>query len=95
MGTHFKIPGLGFWHNLDWVGNYFKTEVGIDVLVSFDLIDAAMSLVRRKEMTKYLYHQQEALWNKIFMSYFDEHTLEKMIFENWEEHQIYLGEEKG
>ena len=90
LGTHFKIPGVGFWHDLGWVGDFFYTDVGIDVLVSFDLVDAAMSLVKRKEMTKYLYHHQEALWNKIFSSYFDESLMEKMIIDNWEKQLITL-----
>ncbi|MFN7088393.1 MAG: hypothetical protein ACK4NX_01005, partial [Candidatus Paceibacteria bacterium] len=91
MGTHFKLPGLGFWHDLDWVGDYFKTGVGIDVLVSFDLVDTAMSLVGREELKKYLYHHQEALWNKIFECYFGgKEILWKMIYDNWDNHQIKL-----
>jgi hypothetical protein len=61
---------LAFWENTDFVGDYFKDEVGEDVLVSFNLVDAAMSLVERKARIKYVYHQREALWNKIFSSYF-------------------------
>lgn len=68
---------LKFWHNLDWVGDYFKDDVGNDVLVSFNLVDAAMSLVKEREMIKYLYHHQEALWNKIFIEYFSLAELEK------------------
>lgn len=68
---------LQFWHNLDWVGDYFKDEIGNDALVSFNLVDTVMSLVKQKELIKYLYHHQEALWNKIFMSYFSQDELEK------------------
>src|SRR3989338_4243781 len=68
---------LQFWHNLDWVGDYFKDEVGNDVLVSFNLVDTVMSLVKQKELVKYLYHHQEALWNKIFIEYFNREELEK------------------
>jgi hypothetical protein len=68
---------LSFWSGLDWVGDYFKDEVGQDILVSFNLVDTVMSLVKRKELIKYLYHQQEALWNKIFEEYFGEEQLEK------------------
>jgi hypothetical protein len=67
---------LTFWQDLNWVGDYFSTEAGIEVLVSFNLIDTAMSLVKRKEFSKYLYHQQEALWNKIFSEYFGEEKME-------------------
>ena len=65
-----KIEGLDFWKDLDWVGDFFKIETGGEVPVSFNLVDTVMSLVQEKEMIKYLYHHQEALWNKIFVSYF-------------------------
>ena len=74
---------LAFWQDLNWVGDYFQTEAGgIDVLVSFNLIDMAMSLVKEKELIKYLYHHQEALWNKIFCEYFGEEKMEELIKEN-------------
>lgn len=61
---------LTFWGGLDWVGDYFRDENGVPILVSFNLVDTVMALVKQKEMQKYLYHQQEALWNKIFEEYF-------------------------
>jgi len=73
---------FAFWSNLGWVGNHFKTDAGIDVLVSFNIVDTAMSLVKEKELAKYLYHQEEALWNKIFSEYFGEDEMEKRIVEN-------------
>lgn len=73
---------LSFWHDLNWVGDYFKTDSGIDVLVSFNLVDAAMDLVKQKEMTKYLYHHQESLWNKIFIEYFGEEKMEEIMRQN-------------
>lgn len=73
---------LSFWHDTGWVGEYFPTEAGMDVLVSFNLVDAVMSLVQEKEMAKYLYHHQEALWNKIFKEYFGEDILEATIKKN-------------
>jgi hypothetical protein len=73
---------LSFWHDLNWVGDYFKSDTGIDVLVSFNLVDVSMSLVKKKELVKYLYHNQESLWNKIFMEYFDEEKMEQTIKEN-------------
>jgi hypothetical protein len=94
LGARFGITGLGFWHNLDWVGDYFKTEVGIDVLVSFDLIDTAMSVVKQKELVKYLYHHQESLWNKIFSSHFGEWEMERMIENNFIEGAIHLRENR-
>ncbi|MDP3999539.1 MAG: hypothetical protein Q8P76_03025 [bacterium] len=86
-----KIPdfanGLDFWENLGTVGDFFKTDVGTNVLVSFNLVDTVMALVKRRELLKYLYHQQEALWNKIFARYFGAHRLTevstKYIFRGW------------
>lgn len=68
---------LAFWTDLDWVGDYFKDEVGNDVLVSFNLVDTVMSLVKEKELIKYMYHHEEAMWNKIFMEYFNREELEE------------------
>ena len=62
---------FGYWQELDFVGDFFENE-----LVSFDLIDLVMSLVKKGEI-KYLYHQQEALWNKIFIEYFNREELEQ------------------
>ena len=73
---------LIFWQNLGWVGDYFKDDVGIDVLASFNLVDTAMSLVQEKELIKYLYHHQESLWNKIFTEYFGEEKMEEIMKEN-------------
>ncbi|MBI4085486.1 MAG: hypothetical protein HY432_03225 [Candidatus Liptonbacteria bacterium] len=67
---------LSFWNGLNWVGDYFKDESGVDVLASFNLVDTVMSLVKEKEMVKYLYHHQEALWNKIFSEYMGEGSVE-------------------
>ena len=87
LATCGECPGesdgkLTFWQNLNWVGDYFGTDAGIEVLVSFNLIDTAMGLVKRKELLKYLYHQQEALWNKIFIEYFGEEGMEQCMKEH-------------
>ncbi|MCX6788706.1 MAG: hypothetical protein WCO21_03140 [bacterium] len=68
---------LRFWNDLDWVGDYFRDESGNNVLVSFDLVDTVMGLVKKHERVKFLYHHQEALWNKIFIEYFGEPQLEE------------------
>jgi hypothetical protein len=79
---------LSFWRGLSWVGDYFrvaadyKNSVDGETLISFNLIDTAMSLVQKRELIKYRYHHQEALWNKIFSSYFDVPTMEKQMQEN-------------
>jgi len=79
--NHFSAD-LSFWQDLNWVGDYFKTETGIEVLTSFNLVDTAMSLVKEKELIKYLYHHQEALWNKIFTEYLGEEKMEELMKEN-------------
>lgn len=71
-----------FWENVNWVGDYFKVDSNNEILVSFNLVDMVMSLVKEKEMVKYLYHHQESLWNKIFIEYFGEEKLEKQIKNN-------------
>ncbi|KKW46446.1 MAG: hypothetical protein A3A43_03450 [Candidatus Liptonbacteria bacterium RIFCSPLOWO2_01_FULL_56_20] len=68
---------LMFWSRLGWAGDFFRDESGVDVLVSFNLVDTVMSLVKQREMVKYLYHHQEALWNKIFVEYFGREELER------------------
>lgn len=72
-----KSVDLSFWAGLDWVGDYFKDEVGNDTLVSFNLVDTVMSLVKEKDLIKYLYHHEEAFWNQIFTEYFSFEELEK------------------
>ncbi|MEK9154763.1 MAG: hypothetical protein AAB596_01700 [Patescibacteria group bacterium] len=73
---------FNFWGGLDWVGDYFKTATGVEVLVSFNLVDSIMSLIREKELEKYLYHHQESLWNKIFIEYFGKEKLEEISRKN-------------
>ncbi len=88
-----------FWKNLNFVGDFFKGEGKhvngtmenkiikkngeIESLVSMNLIDSVMSLVKEKEMIKYLYHHQEAMWNKIFIEYFGKEAIEKLIIDNF------------
>ncbi|MDO8495698.1 MAG: hypothetical protein Q7S32_04285 [bacterium] len=72
---------LGFWHGLDFVGDFFPNVQGEEKLISFDLIDLVMSLVEKGE-AKYLYHQQEALWNKIFIEYLGRDKMDKLIEQN-------------
>lgn len=90
IGTHFNIPGLLFWGDLDWLGEFFPTEAGIEILASFDLVDTVMSLVKRRELHKYLYHQQEALWNKIFSAYVGVEEMHELIVDNFEDHEIKI-----
>ncbi len=73
--------GLGYWMGLDYVGDFFKDRNGQEQLVSFDLTDLIMSLVKKGQI-KYLYHQQEALWNKIFSEYQGRERMGELIEEN-------------
>jgi len=78
-----RFDGLAFphWMGLDFVGDMFTVRGGVrgKELISFDLIDILMSLVREG---KYLYHQQEALWNNIFADYIGRKEMNIMIEDN-------------
>jgi hypothetical protein len=87
-----------FWKGLNFVGDFFRTgktksnltrkivdgNGKICDLVSMNLIDNVMSLVKEKEMIKYLYHHQESLWNEIFQVYVGKESLERLIIENFD-----------
>lgn len=77
---HEKIA-VDTWMGLDFVGDFFMDKQGREMLVSFDLIDLTMSLVE-KARVKYLYHHEEALWNKIFSEYVGRETMNRLINEN-------------
>jgi len=83
LSTFPELKGhiFGYWQGLDFVGDFFKTKDGKEELVSFDLIDLVMSLVQKGEI-KYLYHQQEALWNKIFIEYLSREKIEELVEKN-------------
>ncbi len=84
FNKRFPESGLDFWKDLDFVGDFFKTRSGVDNLVSMNLIDTVMSLVMEKQMIKYLYHHQEAMWNKIFSEYVGgQEEMEKIIVDNF------------
>ncbi len=72
---------LSCWTGLDYVGGFFKDRNGEEMLISFNFIDLAMSLVI-KGRVKYLYHHQEALWNKIFSEYMGRETMNRLVEEN-------------
>ncbi len=76
-----ELFNLAYWTELDHVGDFFKNAEGKDVLLSFDIVDLVMSLVKHGEV-KYLYHQQEALWNRIFSEYVGRDTMNALIADN-------------
>lgn len=81
LGNNEGRFNLGYWAGLDFVGDFFKDKNGEEKLVSFALIDLIMSLVKKGQI-KYLYHQQEAMWNKIFSEYLGRETMNRMTEEN-------------
>ena len=81
LGNNEGRFNLGYWTGLDFVGDFFKDKNGEDKLVSFALIDLIMSVVKKSQV-KYLYHQQEALWNKIFSEYVGRERMNGLIEEN-------------
>lgn len=82
LGSDHGSLDLGWWTGLDFVGELFDdSDAGQKGLVSFDLIDLLMSLVQNGH-AKYLYHQQEALWNKIFSEYMGRDRMEELIAEH-------------
>ncbi len=69
-------PELGFWEGADWIGVLAPDDVGEQVLVSFNIVDCAMSLSDQTGK-KYTYHQREALWNRLYVEYFGAQRLEE------------------
>lgn len=81
---------LDFWRqNDDFAGEIFPAGRKGEEVVSFDLLDNIISLTHGG-LSKYLYHQQEALWNKIFIEFMGEQKLEDLIVENIERGYIEL-----
>lgn len=62
---------LEFWDQFWSVAEFMNSEQGARTLISFDLEDIAMTLVSRGQGKKehFVYHQHEALWNRIFATY--------------------------
>jgi len=90
LDKKFSDMQFSFWEGLNYVGDFFKDDLEDD-LISFNLIDNVMGLAMQKEMIKYLYHHQEALWNKIFEEYAGGRgEMEKMIINDFERGYIEL-----
>lgn len=81
---------LDFWRGIDdFAGEIFPAGKRGEEIVSFDLLDNLISLTHGG-LGKYLYHQQEALWNKIFIEFMGEEKLEEALVENIEQGYIKL-----
>jgi len=82
---------LSLFQNLDYVGDFFPSRDGGELLVSFDLVDNIMSLVGQDTFVKYLYHHQEALWNRIFAGFLGYEQMENLIVKDMDKGYIELG----
>jgi hypothetical protein len=81
---------LAAWRDRDWVG-YVREDNGRHEILSFDLVDNAMSLVSYSKGLKehFTYHLKEALWTKLFREYVDgEEKMEAMMIENYDKGMI-------
>lgn len=90
LGKRFEDIDLEMWLDVDWAGGFFKNKKGEEQLISFDLVDNVMALVQKEERIKYLYHHQEALWNKIFEEYMGPDELKRLMIENFDKGFIKL-----
>ncbi len=82
LGTHTGELDLGWWSGLDFVGaEIMSVASGRPELISFDLIDLLMTVVHGSN-SQFLYHQQESLWNKIFVEYMGRERMHSLIEEN-------------
>jgi len=81
---------MDFWRGVDdFAGEVFPAGKSGEEVVSFDLVDNIVVLTHGG-LEKYLYHQQESLWNKIFIEFMGEEKLEEMLVENIERGFIEL-----
>ena len=91
FGHRFYEYDLTFWANLDFVGDVFKGNGAGDNSIGFNMLDVTMGLVMEKQEIKYMYHQQEAMWSKIFFEYVGGmDRAEEMVIEHFENGYISL-----
>lgn len=83
---------LDFWNGLSAVGGLFPTNGSSkETLISFDLFDTGISLLQQIGFeSKYLYHQEEALWSKIFIEYMGEKETNEIMMDNLSRGYIVL-----
>lgn len=91
FGHRFYEYDLTFWANLDFVGDVFRGNGAGTDPIGFNMLDVTMGLVMEKQEIKYMYHQQEAMWSKIFFEYVGGmDRAEEMVIENFENGYISL-----
>jgi len=75
------------WHDLDWVAGVFEERNDGENIISFDLEDNAMTLASfmEGENKNFNYHQQEAMWTKLFSDYVGgEDEMERLLIDNFD-----------
>lgn len=92
FAKRFPKLGLDFWLGLDIVGEYLPSGNSKgDILISFDMFDSTISLLQHIGFeSKYLYHQQEALWTEIFIRYMGEEATDRILIENLDKGYVIL-----
>ncbi len=80
---------LEFWQDMNYVSCTFPSKEDGEKLINLNLKDNAISFVRsRGNEAKYIYHQQEALWNELFTRYVGYEEMLKKAKDNFTEGQI-------
>ncbi|MBU2472503.1 hypothetical protein KKE74_00545 [Patescibacteria group bacterium] len=91
FANRFPEAGLDFWSGLNVVGDYFQTKNSEEEFISFDLFDNGISFLGKSDFnSRQLYHQQEALWNKIFVEYMGEEKTDKLMMDNLSKGMVTL-----
>lgn len=91
FGHRFYEYDLTFWANLDFVGDVFRENGTGKDMIGFNMLDVTMGLVMEKQEIKYMYHQQEAMWSKIFFEYVGGmDRAEEMVIDSFENGYISL-----
>ncbi|MDD2753049.1 MAG: hypothetical protein PHT44_00305 [Candidatus Portnoybacteria bacterium] len=90
LAEKYPQADMEFWRGADdFAGDIFLAGKKGEEIVSFDLIDNIVALTHGG-LGKYLYHQQESLWNKIFMEFMGEEKLRELVLNNIEKGFIEL-----
>lgn len=66
--------------DLEAVGGFFGREKTGEQFISFNLMDLIMSVI--DQSPDKFYHQQEALWNKIFIEHWGRDKMNELVAEN-------------
>jgi len=92
FAKRFPDSGLDFWDGLDVIGESFPFNSSKKkILVSFDLFDNGIALLQKAGFeSKYLYHQQEALWNYVFIEYMGKKIIDKVMIDNLDKGFVVL-----